>query len=228
MSNPCTVCKKTATKRCIKCSSVWYCCRECQIADWKVHKKDCKTHATRKTEMEDPTKLIQTLMDNHHITSTDDRSTALNKKVPIYQGNKPSYSVVKIEGKGDGIIANRDIEYGELIIEERPALKILSHQENENDLRTLFEPLPDSTKSAIMSLHDAYSKNGEKSLLGIKKSNAFAKDENGYLSVLCAVISKFNHSCIQNVDHVFVEPYQRVYAVRNIRKGEELCTAYVR
>merc|ERR1719150_1892588 len=37
----------------------------------------------------------------------------------------------------------------------------------------------------------------------------------------------FNHSCLQNVDHVFVEPFQRVYAVRNIKKGEELCTAYV-
>ena len=207
---------------------MWYCSRECQVADWKVHKKDCKTYAARKTEMEDPTKLIQTLMDNHHITSKDDRATAFNKKVPIYQGNKPSYSVVKIEGKGDGVIANRDIEYGELIMEERPAMKILSHQENENDLQTLFEPLPDSAKSAIMSLHDAYSKNGVKSLLGIKKSNAFAKDENGYLSVIGTVISKFNHSCIQNVDHVFVEPYQRVYAVRNIRKGEELCTAYVR
>ena len=178
--------------------------------------------------MEDPTILIQTLMDSHHITTTVSQSAALNKKVPIYMGNEPCYSIVKIDGKGQGVVAARDIEYGELIIQERPVMKIFSHQENEEVLSAMFQQLSDLEKSSIMSLHDAHAKDGVKTLVGIKQSNSFAKDADGHLAVLCPVISMFNHSCLQNVDHVFVEPFQRVYAVRNIKKGEELCTAYVR
>jgi hypothetical protein len=107
-------------------------------------------------------------------------------------------------------------------------MKIFSHQENEEALRVMFEQLSDAQKSSIMNLHDAHAKDGVKTLVGIKQSNSFAKDAEGRLAVLCPVISKFNHSCLQNVDHVYVEPFQRVYAVRNIKKGEELCTAYVR
>jgi hypothetical protein len=28
-------------KKCSKCKKVRYCCRECQVADWKKHKPDC-------------------------------------------------------------------------------------------------------------------------------------------------------------------------------------------
>ena len=218
MSNSCVICKKDATKRCVKCLQVWYCSRECQVADWKTHKKYCNKEKD-KVKMEDPTILIQTLMDSHHIS---------NKKISLFQENEPCWSVVRIEGKGDGVVANRDIEYGELIAQERPVMKILSHQENEADLQSMFARLSDRDKSAVMSLCDSRSKDGSKSLLGIKQSNSFAKDEGGQLSVICPNLSKFNHSCYQNVDHVLVEPFQRVYAVRNIKKGEELCTAYVR
>ena len=178
--------------------------------------------------MEDPTKLIQSLMEDHHISNISNESSKSNKKVPIYRGNEPCWSVVRIEGKGDGVVANRDIEYGELIAQERPVMKILAHQENEDSLRALFANLPETEQLSVMSLCDSRSTDGTKSLLGIKQSNSFAKDEEGQLSVICPKLSKFNHSCIQNVDHVFVEPFQRVYAVRNIQKGEELSTAYVR
>lgn len=228
MSNSCVICRKDATKRCIKCLKSWYCSRECQVSDWKTHKKVCNK-VDEKTKMEDPTKLIRTLMDNHHISNDENISGITSKKVPIFKGNEPCWSVVTIEGKGDGVIANRDIEYGELIAQERPVMKVLSHQENEASLLSMFAELPERDKSAIMNLCDSRSKNGTKSLLGIKQSNSFAKDEDqNQLSFICPKLSKFNHSCYQNVDHVFVEPFQRVYAVRNIRKGEELCTAYVR
>jgi len=36
-------CCNEGTKQCSKCKSVKYCCRECQIEDWKVHKKICGT-----------------------------------------------------------------------------------------------------------------------------------------------------------------------------------------
>ena len=225
MSNVCKVCRQLAEKRCVKCLSAWYCSKECQVANWKVHKKDCKASIDNTSKMEDPTNCIQSLMANHHLNSD---FPSAPKKVPIYKENEPCFSIIKINGKGEGVIATRDIEYGELIIQERPLMKILIHEENEEALKLLFEQLSDSDRTSIMNLHDAHAKNGEKSLLGIKHSNSFAKDSEGNLSVLCSVISKFNHSCLQNVDHVFIEPFQRVYAVRNIKKGEELCTAYVR
>jgi hypothetical protein len=32
-----------ATKKCNRCKSVWFCSKECQLAKWKEHKKDCKS-----------------------------------------------------------------------------------------------------------------------------------------------------------------------------------------
>lgn len=50
----CAICKKTATaanlpnlKACAKCKTTQYCSRECQKADWKVHKKVCVANASR-------------------------------------------------------------------------------------------------------------------------------------------------------------------------------------
>ena len=127
------------------------------------------------------------------------------------------------------MVATRDIEYGELIIQERPVMKIERQEENEQSLREKFEKLLDSDKQAVMNLCDAHQRDQNKTLLGIKQSNAFAVDHEANVSVLCpGFASKFNHSCMPNVDHVFVEPFQRVYAIRNINQGEELCTAYVR
>jgi hypothetical protein len=41
MTPECAVCKRPATSRCSKCKRVWYCGRECQVADWKSHKPEC-------------------------------------------------------------------------------------------------------------------------------------------------------------------------------------------
>ena len=39
----CIKCCKPSTKQCSKCRRVWYCSRECQVADWKTHKESCKS-----------------------------------------------------------------------------------------------------------------------------------------------------------------------------------------
>jgi splicing suppressor protein 51 len=50
-TNKCTTCKKPQSelpiplKRCAKCQSQAYCSRECQKAEWKVHKKTCASTA---------------------------------------------------------------------------------------------------------------------------------------------------------------------------------------
>jgi tetratricopeptide (TPR) repeat protein len=40
-SENCFVCKKDTTKFCQKCKTVYYCSRECQVNDWKIHKHYC-------------------------------------------------------------------------------------------------------------------------------------------------------------------------------------------
>ena len=37
----CEKCGAEAVKRCGKCKRSWYCRRQCQVEDWKVHKKIC-------------------------------------------------------------------------------------------------------------------------------------------------------------------------------------------
>ena len=40
--NKCFNCgNSNATKKCNRCKSVWFCNKECQLAKWKEHKKDC-------------------------------------------------------------------------------------------------------------------------------------------------------------------------------------------
>ncbi|XP_020030006.2 zinc finger MYND domain-containing protein 10 isoform X2 [Castor canadensis] len=37
----CAYCSAEASKRCSRCQSEWYCCRECQVKHWEKHKKAC-------------------------------------------------------------------------------------------------------------------------------------------------------------------------------------------
>jgi len=39
----CIKCGKPSSKQCAKCRKVWYCSRECQVQDWKIHKEACKS-----------------------------------------------------------------------------------------------------------------------------------------------------------------------------------------
>lgn len=39
--NVCGNCNKKADKKCSKCEAVYYCCRECQVENWPVHKSQC-------------------------------------------------------------------------------------------------------------------------------------------------------------------------------------------
>jgi hypothetical protein len=41
IKNRCSACDKEAFNKCSKCRTIYYCCQDCQNADWKNHKKTC-------------------------------------------------------------------------------------------------------------------------------------------------------------------------------------------
>ncbi len=181
-----------------------------------------------------------------------------------------AYEQVRIPGRGWGMVATRDIQYGELLLEERPVITLRNHStvalsgmlaklkmargakpnEKAGDLPELereFTKLTPQEQAAVMDLHDATAPENssssttastgltstsapapeQKTLGGIFRSNCFARGvDDGGMSVLCLEASRFNHSCVQNVSHAFADPYERIYACRDIKRGEELCTCY--
>lgn len=42
----CKVCKKPSKDRCSRCKTARYCSRECQVSDWRTHKKTCGSSST--------------------------------------------------------------------------------------------------------------------------------------------------------------------------------------
>ena len=46
----CEVCGKVDARRCVGCGAVGYCGKECQVQDWKKHKRFCRRS---KPKMED-------------------------------------------------------------------------------------------------------------------------------------------------------------------------------
>lgn len=58
----CNTCKKSPPevpnlKRCAKCWNTSYCSRDCQKADWKTHKKTCRTQASGSAASAQPVKM---------------------------------------------------------------------------------------------------------------------------------------------------------------------------
>lgn len=43
----CKKCEKAATNYCLSCKKVYYCSKECQVADWKAHKAQCRPFEVR-------------------------------------------------------------------------------------------------------------------------------------------------------------------------------------
>ena len=133
------------------------------------------------------------------------------------------YKRVDMPGKGVGMIATRDIKLGELILSELPVLI------DDFDLKFQFEELTKDQQAQILSLHNCYPEClrmgllGE--LIGIMRSNCFF-GKSAQQNVLCPTASRFNHSCLPNVRHNFSEQHLRIYALRDIKEGMELCTTY--
>ena len=155
------------------------------------------------------------------------------------------YRSLSIPGKGIGMIAEKNIKKGEMILEELPVL----YYEYEEHLDTLydykafskFKSLSIKQKEAVMklensrpnvgkdfpSLSESFKKDEEfKKWSGIMVTNQARLLENS--RGLFLIFSRFNHSCVPNLNYETTGSNIKLFAIRDISKGEELCISYIR
>ena len=115
----------------------------------------------------------------------------------------------------------------------------------------MFKKLTNTQQEAIMNLSNSFidHKKSETDMefvkfLEITKTNSISLQESGefptgriphdslrkyYLVAKVGLFldfSRFNHSCMPNSDYFYADPYIRLYATRNIMKGEEITFSY--
>ncbi|KAI8941268.1 hypothetical protein NX059_002498 [Plenodomus lindquistii] len=141
--------------------------------------------------------------------------------------------------KGFGIFAKANIRRGTRILAESPLLKTKPAQPSSGDIMWAFQQLPTPQRNAFLRLHEFASPTLRKdvaeevgqswdSLPEIYKQVLSIHAINNIDSVYLHG-SRFNHSCIPNVDYTFNSNIQKqtFHAVRDIVAGEELNIMYI-
>lgn len=137
-----------------------------------------------------------------------------------------------MEGKGVGVVATRDIEMGECLLSEAPAIVFDSsdsYLSRSASVQRQFNAQPGEVQTAIMSLHDAYAACGQITLAGIVSTNSHTRGSGCTGGLVCVEGSRFNHSCTPNCEQSWDEGAGRlsIFASAPIRAGTELCIFYV-
>jgi hypothetical protein len=233
----CKTCTKSTFYVCTGCTDTFYCSKKCRKRNphcsnhtlrnirqsllankASKHPQPCKKKGRKNTkensQKRDEADCIENAMSILHVTENVASSVSISTEELCFE-------CAPIPGKGIGIIATRDIGYGELILQEQPVL----NDTLDESLESQFNKLSCTDQEKVMRLYNAHP--GCKELEGIIKSNRFSTDEVNSGSVMCIEASRFNHSCLPNVLHRYSKPFERVFAIRDIKKGEELCTSYI-
>ncbi|KAK7032043.1 hypothetical protein VNI00_013411 [Paramarasmius palmivorus] len=173
------------------------------------------------------------------------------------------YRVQDIPGKGRGLVATKDIKWGDLILAERAFIIIpaamptsigtipshfteaqrqqVSLLEMEKMMEMIYKSMPEEYQKAYMDLYNCHTEDGSGPLHGIFRTNAIAisdyympvkpgePDKVGRYGGTFNDVSKINHSCRPNVEPHWDSPTFSMHlrAVRDIKKGEELCFSYI-
>ena len=223
---PCHTCKKYTVYMCTGCTDTFYCSKKC-----RKENQTCKNHtlkniketlllkANTASKNVEPCKEIRSKNQKEVNCRTIQKTDGVDCLESV--GEKLCYKCSPIPDKGMGMIATRDIKYGELLLQEQPVLNDALGESLENQFLRLSKAVQKEVLS-LCNVHPSFRK-----LEGIMNSNKFAVDDNNGGSVLCIEASRFNHSCLPNVLHRFSEPWERIFAIRDIKNGEELCTSYI-
>jgi hypothetical protein len=145
---------------------------------------------------------------------------------------------VKIEvvpGKGRGVIALRDFEVGELILNEQPLIKLpLVNSQSMAPVVKLFAEPQYSAMAADLSYSPNYARiksevpgltDEQYSIMCAKISaNSFGTAEYLALYYQCSL---FNHNCAPNACQYHEESLEaKIYLIEPVRKGDEICISY--
>ena len=55
----CEECGEPATQRCSRCKLAWYCSRDCQMRQWKKHKKLCNMFVEKSKNLEEKEEMVK-------------------------------------------------------------------------------------------------------------------------------------------------------------------------
>ena len=143
------------------------------------------------------------------------------------------YCIEEVDGKGLGVIAKLSLEAGDLVFAETPQLTFeTDSSQSMQKVKEEFQRMPSAVKEEIMSLEDAWSSRGRKTLRGIIETNGIECETTGRscnTKAVCLNLSRLNHSCNANCDYSWNERDQQmeIYAQTAISEGEELCISYI-
>ncbi|KAF2870480.1 hypothetical protein BDV95DRAFT_629145 [Massariosphaeria phaeospora] len=154
-------------------------------------------------------------------------------------GAPEAYMIGSSPGKGLGVFATQALEPGDIIMRDRPVIRItpppfhdgIGYSLNEVGvlLRREFELLAEDARADILSLTahmTAAEKEAIDQLVPIFRSNAYNTDQ---AISLFPKVARINHSCRPNVGYAWSERLDKqvVTALRPIDQGEEIFVSYI-
>ncbi|KAK4462951.1 SET domain-containing protein 5 [Cladorrhinum samala] len=164
------------------------------------------------------------------------RNAHLAANFPIPPGTEiveaSSFYEKQLPGKGMGLIANRTIRKGEIIMQRTPSLLIqakahvyLDREVREKLYEAALGRLPEPTRRKFLRQY------GDTAYMKVDK-NAFRLEVDGRepLSEHFAVfpdVSRMNHDCRPNIHYRITNLTHTTVAVRDIHPGEELTVSYI-
>ncbi|KAK1220594.1 hypothetical protein PQX77_016646 [Marasmius sp. AFHP31] len=159
------------------------------------------------------------------------------------------FNVVDLKGKGKGAIAARDIKQGELLIQESPLLTVPDEPIPESLLTPILQNLTSAQSKALFSLSYTRLKTEkdekvnldtktqtprERYLLaeGIVTNNAVGIIRDGQRTLgVFPRMARLNHGCASAYNLAYgwraEEEELRVYALKEIKEGDELLISYI-
>ena len=218
--NQCEICGKDADKKCSRCKKVAYCSKECQAGNWKTHKYDCQNVNSAFLNIKlYKCEKIEGKGDGLRANTDIKYGTVIITEEPVMQVGK---IVIKkanpwrqLEKFPESMQESMKTQLEEKLL--------LLNETSEQYLKEYFDKLSSDKQNAFMQLHDCH-RESNKTLFGIVSTNGLIQ-KNGETLVFLD-ISKLNNSCLPNVAFEFVSPHGRIYAIKDIKKGEELCLDY--
>lgn len=204
------------SKKCSKCRVVGYCCKECQIDDWKRHKKVCLKEldwfaANDKFLLADVKGMGVGIFARRQLKEGEflwQETPVIETKAPFNDNAKEDirHQYAKLE-------TDQKLEVDKLF-DRASAEKDTENDQGEPDIVSIFDTNCSEWDSSAVEFDSS-------------KADPNTCSDTDFMS-LYLITSRMNHSCTPNVSmsHVSVEMLQ-ARAGTTIEKGSELTTSYI-